>query len=1019
MRTTFTAMLCLGGAVAACLSAVTIAQPVASETPRRLVERFDFEDINDQGVKLGSGLALPPSWYPVGRNPQSRDPNFDRLPIHDRLSRRAGFPPHNAVGYSPRGEAYSGDYSLRLAIDGGSAGAYLQVGALPAVPGSDYLVTARIRTAMLEHSAARVRAYFVDAGGQRIETSVRLSRRIRTRGAWTPIDLLLPGEFRNAAYVGIEVELVQPVSDPRDILGNHQVVLTDVEGAAWFDDIAVWQLPHVEIGTQSPVNVTRGTPGPAWDIRVRDLVGGRLTARLRVYDHAMRLIAEDRRPMGWGAPSKWGWSPDLPGYGWYLAELSVIEGAAPKLRGAATGRVITIGGGTPRTLDPPEDQVRPGPEPSGRPESTPTATEIPGEGERVIARTYNAVLWLPPGTGPVGADAERFALDATGEPGRTLKLLPELARKVGLGTVIVSAWDRNTTVGSLDLRVEELTSVVAPLKNAGRRVELSFEPVPEALRHTRGILASLPMEVFSADPELWMPYAQPVLVEQGQRVNTWHLGSPDRPEAAYLPGLGSTLRTVYTHFRRWTPAPSLAVPWRTDQPARSDLPAQHLEYAVRWPAGLVSPLLATAAAESAAENGWAAPGVTRRFHLDPPPADAVGHPARVADLALRMVHAWEQDGTGVALPGLWTPGLERRASLLPDPLLGVATNVATHLAGHRAAGRLHLGDDRAAVIFEPHAPSEITGTPGIPGKPAAQDHAGNRNSTDDEDGWNRPEGMIAVWNVTASPDRAELHLYLGKSPVVHDVWGNATPLTPDAEGKHRVPLTDTPVFITGVDIKLAKLRAGFVLDEPFIESTQTPHLRTVTLTNPWPITISGKLTFTGPASWTIKPRLHAFSIGPGRTLRLPIALRFPVNEVAGTKRLTADLDFTAERQVEVELATPLRLGLEDVRLEASLSVESGKERDGSPRPDTVDAAVTCIVTNTGDREVSLNLFANLPGYSRKERLIPRLAPGEAVIRQFRFPDAAAALAQNDIRLGVRETNGPAILNQRVGVNDLE
>lgn len=983
------------------------AQAYASETPKRLVHRYDFEDVNDQGVKLGQGLTLPPGWYPAGRDPQSRDPNFGRLVLHDRLSRRPGFPPHNPVGYSARGQARSGDYSLHLGINGGSSSAYLEVGALPAVPGSDYLITAKVATAGLEHAAARVRAYFVDPAGQRIEESVRRSSRLRTQGAWAPVDLVLPGEYADAAYIGLEVELVQPVPDVRDLLGNQQVVLTDVKGDAWFDDVAVWQLPHVEIGTSTAVNIVRGDPGPDWHVAVRDLVGGRLTARLTVYDHAMNVVAESRRPMGWGAPSKWKWSPTLPGYGWYLAELAVLEGVRVRPRGAAMGRVITIGGDEPITIDTPAPPEAP-PE-AATPEAEPgpgsvsaSASDDPAAAqEQVIARTYNAVLWLPPGTGAIGADAERFALDATGMSGRALTLLPEVARAVGLGTTIVSAWDRETTLGALDLRLAELQRVVGPLRNAGQRVELSFSPLPEALVHTRGVNTTLPAGLFGAPTSLWMPYVQPILVRQGQRVNTWHLGSADRPEAAYLPALGETLAGMYDEFRHWTPAPLLSVPWRMDQPARDDLPTRNVAYAVGWPLGVVPTRLAdhvpfgrnpgpgdtpSVGPGGGPVDGGA--GLPRRLHLEIPGADLMPHPARVTDLALRMVHAWEQNGTGVALSGLWTPGLERRASLLPDPLLGVAANVAARLAGYRAIGRLHLGEDRAAVIFE----DQPTGD------------APSRG------------GMLVAWNVSGRAEAAELSMFLGDRAVRHDVWGNALPLEVDAEGKHRVQLSDAPVFITGIDAKIALLRSGFVLDRAFVESTQTPHLRLLTLTNPWPVTISGKLVVTGPESWTIKPQRHVFSIGPGRSLRLPIALRFPVNEVAGTKQLTAQLEFTADRKYEIELATPLRLGLEDVMLEASLALEPRTLEDGTQ---TVDAAVTCIVTNTGDQEMSLNIFAKLPGFSRKERLIPQLEPGQAAIRQFRFPAAAAALTRSDIRLGVRETNGPAVLNKRVGVHNME
>lgn len=971
-------------------------------TPKRLVELFDFEDMNDQGVKLGRGLALPPGWYPMGRDPQSRDPNFTRLPLHDRLSRRPGFPMHNLVRYSAMGDAASEDFSLHLAIDGGSAGAFLQVGALPAVPGSDYLISGKVRTAKLEHAAARVRAYFIDASGQRLEPTLRVTPRLRTAGAWTEIELILPGVFHDAAYIGIEVELVQPSPDPRNVLGNQQIVLTDVVGEAWFDDIAVWQLPHVQITTGSRVNVTRSNTGPFWDVSVRDLVGGKLISQVTVYDHNMDVVLQDRRPMGWGAPSNWRWSPTLPGYGWYLTELAVLEGGrAPRKRGAADSeRSITIGGMSEKlSIDPPENSE---PDSDGSP-AIEISIEDPeitsgnggvatGGGEQVVARTYNAVLWLPPGTGPVGPDAERFALVAEGMNDHQLKLLPELAGLAGLGTVVVSAWDAETSLGAFDLRLNTLQETISLLKNNGRQVELSFSPVPEELAHTRGVNSLRAAKVFGADEAIWMPYVQPILVRQGQRIKSWQLGTADEPGAAYLPDLDSIVATVYEAFRHWTPDPIVTLPWRVDQPGRADVPDQHVGYAVQWPVG-VTPERLVDHIQDMAGLGWASPDAPRRLHLRPAPADVAPHATRIADLALRMVHAWEQDATGVALPDLWARGLERQESLLPDPLLGVAANVATRLAGYRAIGRLNLGDDRVAIIFER---KQMT----------RREAEANPDAV-------AGEGMIVAWNVKAPASRAKLEMFLGDTPIAYDVWGNASDLTKNDKEQHVLPLTDTPIFVTGIDAKLALFRSGFEIDEPFISSTQTPHVRTLRLHNPWPVTISGQFTITGPDAWTIKPYRHRFSIGPGRTLQLPIALRFPVNEVAGGKSLSADVEFTAERHHEIELATPMHLGLEGVRFEASLALENGTA------PGTINAAVTCIITNTGDESVSLNAYANLPGHARKERLIPRLDPGQAVIRQFRFDDAAASLARDDIRLGLRETNGPAVLNKRVGINDVE
>ena len=107
-------------------------------------------------------------------------------------------------------------------------------------------------------------------------------------------------------------------------------------GDAWFDNVAVWQLPFVQVASQSAVNVVRGGDGPSGaagrprlDVTVRDVVGSRLTVDLRTFDHTLREVAAERRALADTGPTRWTWTPDLPGYGWYLTELTVWEGGRP------------------------------------------------------------------------------------------------------------------------------------------------------------------------------------------------------------------------------------------------------------------------------------------------------------------------------------------------------------------------------------------------------------------------------------------------------------------------------------------------------------------------------------------------------------------------------------------------------------------------------------------------------------------------------------------------------------------
>ncbi|MCH7839913.1 MAG: hypothetical protein IID38_06725 [Planctomycetes bacterium] len=209
--------------------------------PRRLVHLFDFEEPDNYE-------SLPKNWFIIGRPAETSDSRFFREPLHHDLMERPGYPSFTQVRFDGR-HTVSGKRSLFLGLNGGSAGAFLEVGTLPAVPQSDYLVTAFVRTESLVRSSAYLWAYFVDNHGNRIDASVTHTRPIRTHGQWTQVAIKLRGDIGGAVWIGLEADIRQPRRLLDDPLGRQRVLLQDVRGEAWFDDIAVWQLPRIEVAS--------------------------------------------------------------------------------------------------------------------------------------------------------------------------------------------------------------------------------------------------------------------------------------------------------------------------------------------------------------------------------------------------------------------------------------------------------------------------------------------------------------------------------------------------------------------------------------------------------------------------------------------------------------------------------------------------------------------------------------------------------------------------------------------------
>jgi hypothetical protein len=356
----------------------------------RLVHRFDFEE-----AQLNNFETLPISWYAVGRLPNAADPTFLRHPVHAALAKKSGFPRHNPVGFD-HPQVQPGPHSLYLGLKSGNTGAFLEAGAIPVLPGSDYLIATRVRTTPLQHARARIVAYFVDQKGARVEPSVAASELVQTHEQWQTIGLHLHGDYPNAASIVIELEALQPDMQPhaQSLIGQRQVHFQDVDGGAWFDDVSVWQLPRVRLSSQTPVNIIVAPEPVRLLAEANDPTGSPMLAIMTLYDNDLQPIAKQERSVPDHAPLNWTWQPLLDHYGWYLIELKVFE---------RTDR---------------------------------------GLSDQPIARELAYVLWLPDEATRSDSDIERFGIEAVNLSSDEIDLIPELLKQLGSGSLIMNRWDR-------------------------------------------------------------------------------------------------------------------------------------------------------------------------------------------------------------------------------------------------------------------------------------------------------------------------------------------------------------------------------------------------------------------------------------------------------------------------------------------------------------------------------------------------------------------------------------------------
>ncbi len=604
------------------------------------IRMYDFEE-----YKAGNFETMPRDWYIMGRPPMTNDARFNDVPLHAKLKVISGFTIHSTVRFDPKQSPRNKNHSLYLKINRDNAGAFLGIGALPVVPGSDYRIGFRVKTRGLKRSHAIVRVYYVDRDKKIIGQSEDVTAKIQTKGQWHEYSLRLSGNYDQATYIGMQVEIIQPVFDPKSPLGKHQLVLKDLEGEAWFDDITVWQLPSVDVSTQSDVNIIRDPDKPMLTVSVRDLSGNPMRTKVSIYDAAMTRVAYREEPAGDGAPSSWKWGLDLKKYGWYMVDMSIHEAG--------------------------------------------------GENKTPLARTLRTFLWLGKGDALVVPELNKFQIILEGLDNRGMKLIPEFAKQSQISSFLVSAWSEKTTIAGMPQRLTSLGEMFAGLTRDGRHAQVSLFPMPTQLVSLARRRESDVLGVFSKKMDLWVGYLLPIIMRQGQNVEQWQVGSFDFVDEVITAGLTERLGKFSKNFTNLAPHPSLVLPWSLHA-SRVDMGSLDVIYHLDLPVHV--------APESIKEmlGGWQGEKAPRSIlHLNLLDARRYSHVDRGIDLAFRMLYAWQAGAKSLSMS---KPFVQIRKNsgdrLLPDAALGVYTHMAQLLRGRNFVTWLKFKPGIKCMVFD-------------------------------------------------------------------------------------------------------------------------------------------------------------------------------------------------------------------------------------------------------------------------------------------------------------------------------
>ncbi len=902
----------------------------------RVVRIFDFEE------RQTNPGEVPEHW-------------FRRQDARERP--RPGFPAWNRAELrftEGGGLAAEGEGSVRLPTTGGSTSLVLDKGVVPVFQNADYLLSAKVRTRDLTHARAALAARFLDGSGRPIPASEARSSLVASDDYWSPVTVELVGSFPEAAYIQLELLLLQPQQQhPQREAAPTTIWAQDFKGEAWFDEVSVVQLPRIELRTSHETNIIAAPEQPELHVLVRDLTGETLVARMQVIDIEGRTADSAERRIGSGF-STYAWKPRLTRFGWYRATM-----------------------------------------------------EIAAESGSRVGRTYVDFLWTPgvalqeagafSGDAAAVGDRARFGLTLTELPPGLLGRVPEIARRTGVGAVTLPAWDRAMLASHAADRAEALRPVIEALIGDRRQVGISLAPVPEVLTDRLQLDPEDAWALLAGDQREWMPFLAPHLEHFGPRVSHWQIGPAPADRALWREDLQPETHAITRALAKLVPGPVLGVPtglgslWPHDAPP---LPGPRLVQAVPPDATPQAVGLAVRTAERFLASGRGELSLV----LEPLLPSRYGVSAGAIETAKRAVEFWaacSQDssrllpGASISLQEPWawvTQG--RRAQLMPRPEAGVWRGLLDRLAGRRVVGVYPTGPGAVCYILAP-----------APGSRASRG------------------GALVAWNESSQGstltgefgDNLRLIDIFGNTTPVPRPPRDGTSRPPV-----RIPLSGSPVFLEGVDVPLVRFAASFGVEPPHLESSSEQHEREMVLTNPWDVTISGQVTILEPGgfesgqkdrTWRISPRSQRFAVAPGKTERIPFKIAFSPVEEVGPKPFVAALELTADRPYgTIEVQRTIEVAVRHISVDVSAAAEG---------PGGEDLGVETLISNTGASPLTLEITAFAEGHPRSKASITGLAPGNQAVRRFSYPGAAGKLRGQRIVVSVFDPETKARVNKSV------
>ena len=755
-----------------------------------------------------------------------------------------------------------------------------------------------------------------------------------------------------SAWTTLQIGPVIPSSSQIDhaiiTLSLEPTDRADLHGSAWFTNISICRLPKMTVDADLPTHLYLDTQHPTVHCNIFSLTDQDTAVTVSLLDVAGRELAHESIPLqiddAHDIDARRGvalWQPDLPCPGFYRAKISLPGGYGKSLEQEITLAVIH--------------------------------------------------QYAPPISGEFGWTLPR------GEKPLALAQLADLAAAGGINWVKFPVW---SAAASTD-RADQIQTLVDQLDtNHAQLIALLNDP-PESITKQLGVGDHPPAaQVFSAKTEIWFPALEPIVAQLSRQIHWWQLGADSDLSFVGDNELTATLERAQKQLQVYGQPAHVGFAWL---PTRTDLPAKlpprtfiSLSPATEHGcpdgnraqggrtqnviAGVIGKPQANSSISVESSSTAEVPPYARLLNLSPLPAAQSNTLDRARNLALQMIAAKLDQADGIFIPDLCNSdlGLLNDDGSVGDLLLPWRTT-ALAITGAKPLGSLRLAGGSNNFIF-------------------ARDHQLVMAIWNDKSSDKKPNELPAIQS--ADPQSITESTTLGDRLAQIDLWGRVTEPSLDPQGHAQLAVGPAPIFITNLDEPLVRWQLSASLQASrWPSQLGVPITDILTLTNPYPDSVSGVVRLSNPQRWRFTPREIPFKLAAGETRQIPFEVTLPYDASTGHQELRLDFDLTADRRRQLTVYRPVEVGDDSVTFDIATHLS-----------DQGDLIVEQKLVNKTDEPVSFKCSLFAVDRRRMSTQIVNQSRGSDV-QTYHLPNGRALLGQT-LWLRAEETSGSRTLNYR-------